>query len=209
MPSNGVMSELTDAQRSKLRDFYLRASVEIKRWSGKATGQSIPCPVQIGQNTLHCVVFGVLDRNLVLGFFVRGSVAREASPGQYARKMLMITPAGGILEDTSGFVPESDRMANEPDLTGLVNEELALKAIRQMNSRDEHLAWAKKRALEFVEMGDLITAHGALGSDLMKEKTTRGHPAVIRGMQALMDGGLADSRLMREYITAITFWKRL
>jgi hypothetical protein len=205
-----VMSELTDTQRSTLRDFYSRASAEIKQWSGKATGQSMPCPVQIGPNTLYCVVFGVLDRNLVLGFFVRGSVAREAPPtGQYARKMLMITSAGGILEDTSGFVPPSDRTANEPDLAGVVNEELALEAIRQMNARDKQLAWAKTRALEYVEMGDLITAHTALGSDLLKEETTRDHPGVTRGMQALMDGGLNDARLMRDYINDITFWKLL
>ena len=37
-----------------------------------------------------------------------------------------------------------------------------------MMTREEHLAWAKKRALEYVDAGDLEQAINSMGSDLMK-----------------------------------------
>jgi hypothetical protein len=35
-------------------------------------------------------------------------------------------------------------------------------------TRDEHLAWAKERTLEYVEAGELANAVASMGSDLRK-----------------------------------------
>lgn len=35
-------------------------------------------------------------------------------------------------------------------------------------TRDEHLAWAKKRALEYLDAGDVVNAITSMGSDLEK-----------------------------------------
>ena len=37
-------------------------------------------------------------------------------------------------------------------------------------TRDEHLAWAKKRALEYVDRCDLLGAVASMGSDLAKHE---------------------------------------
>jgi hypothetical protein len=39
-------------------------------------------------------------------------------------------------------------------------------------TRDEHLAWCKKRALEYVDAGDLTNAVASMGSDLKKHPDT-------------------------------------
>lgn len=41
-----------------------------------------------------------------------------------------------------------------------------------MMTRDEHLAWAKTRALEYVAMGDLPNALASMSSDLNKHPET-------------------------------------
>jgi hypothetical protein len=42
-----------------------------------------------------------------------------------------------------------------------------------MMDRDEHLAWCKKRALEYWRAGDLSNAVASMGSDLGKHDETR------------------------------------
>lgn len=39
---------------------------------------------------------------------------------------------------------------------------------RKIMTRDEHLAWAKKRAHEYVDIGELDNAIASMGSDLQK-----------------------------------------
>lgn len=41
-------------------------------------------------------------------------------------------------------------------------------------TRDEHLQWAKNRALEYVNSGDLLEAVTSMGSDLNKHPDFRG-----------------------------------
>ena len=41
-------------------------------------------------------------------------------------------------------------------------------------TRDEHLAWCKKRALEYLDRGDLQNAIASMGSDLDKHEDFRG-----------------------------------
>lgn len=42
-------------------------------------------------------------------------------------------------------------------------------------TRAEHLYWCKKRALEYVEMGDTQQAFTSMASDLNKHPDTLGH----------------------------------
>lgn len=42
-------------------------------------------------------------------------------------------------------------------------------------TREEHLAWAKQRALECVDRGDLANAVASMASDLNKHEAFQGH----------------------------------
>lgn len=69
-------------------------------------------------------------------------------------------------------------------------------------SRADHLAWAKQRALEYVDAGDTQNAFTSLISDLGK------HPETIDaarnvgqlGMMQLMGGMLNEPAAMRKFI---------
>jgi RNA polymerase-interacting CarD/CdnL/TRCF family regulator len=73
-------------------------------------------------------------------------------------------------------------------------------------NRAEHLAWAKQRALEYVDDGDLQSAYASLASDLTKHRDTRTDPVLQRrvqaGMERLVDGELRTPEEMRRYIEA-------
>lgn len=49
-------------------------------------------------------------------------------------------------------------------------------------TRDEHLAWCKKRALEYLDQGDVVNAIASMGSDLEK------HPELKPNLNLLMVG---------------------
>lgn len=40
-------------------------------------------------------------------------------------------------------------------------------------TRDEHLAWCKTRALEYLDRGELVDAVASMGSDLGKHSETK------------------------------------
>ena len=62
-------------------------------------------------------------------------------------------------------------------------------------TREEHLAWAKQRALEYVNAGDLINAVASMGSDMSKHESTAIHPALVGvGMLYAADGKSEDVR---------------
>lgn len=67
-------------------------------------------------------------------------------------------------------------------------------------SRTEHLAWCKKRALEYVDAGDLENAFASMASDMSKHKETKDHPALFMGMMFQMNGLLATEKQMRDFI---------
>ena len=48
-----------------------------------------------------------------------------------------------------------------------------------MDDRDEHLAWCKKRALEYWRAGDLVSAVTSMGSDMDKHTETKCHAALL------------------------------
>jgi len=67
-------------------------------------------------------------------------------------------------------------------------------------TRRQHMDWAKTRALEYVEKGDLQGAFQSMASDLQKHEETRGHAGIHLGMMLLMQGHLDNSLKMREFI---------
>lgn len=67
-------------------------------------------------------------------------------------------------------------------------------------NREEHLAWCKKRALEYVAVGDLSQAYASMASDLGKHPETEGHAAIQLGMMLMMGGQLNTPEEMRKFI---------
>jgi len=67
-------------------------------------------------------------------------------------------------------------------------------------SRQEHLDWCKKRALEYVDAGDLPQAFASMGSDLGKHDETSNHIGMELGMMLLMGGHLSTPEKMRKFI---------
>lgn len=63
-------------------------------------------------------------------------------------------------------------------------------------TRDEHVAWAKQRAREYVELGDLAGAVTSMISDMGKREDTK--PPAALGMIGLM--------AVREGRAAVTRW---
>ena len=66
--------------------------------------------------------------------------------------------------------------------------------------RQEHLEWCKKRALEFVDMGDLTQAFGSMLSDLRKHPETENHPAMKMGAAMMFENLLTTPEEMRDFI---------
>lgn len=69
-----------------------------------------------------------------------------------------------------------------------------------MMDRKEHLEWCKKRAIEYVDVGDLPNAWASMCSDLGKHEETRDHPAIKLGMMLYMSGNLSSPKQMKDFI---------
>ncbi len=67
-------------------------------------------------------------------------------------------------------------------------------------TREEHLAWCKQRALEYVDQGDLTNAYASMASDLTKHPETEKHAAIQLGMMLMMGGHLSTAPEMRKFI---------
>jgi len=68
-------------------------------------------------------------------------------------------------------------------------------------TREEHLAWCKQRALEYVERGDLTNAFMSMLSDLNKHDETANHSGMRLGAMLLTGGHLQTQQQMRNFIT--------
>jgi hypothetical protein len=65
-------------------------------------------------------------------------------------------------------------------------------------ARDEHLAWCKKRALEYVDRGELVDAVASMGSDLRKHPELGANDFLLMlGMKHVMDH---DADAVRRWI---------
>lgn len=69
-------------------------------------------------------------------------------------------------------------------------------------SRQDHLAWCKKRAIEYVDMGDTKQAFLSFLSDIRKHPETESISSTISmlGLPLLMMGSLDSPEKMREHI---------
>lgn len=61
----------------------------------------------------------------------------------------------------------------------------------RITTRAEHLAWCKKRALEYLP-DDPTGAFTSMASDLNKHEETRGHIGIELGLMMLMTNNLGD-----------------
>jgi hypothetical protein len=66
--------------------------------------------------------------------------------------------------------------------------------------RAEHLAWCKKRALEYCDMNDWEQAWASMASDLGKHPETQNHVAIELGMGMIMAGYISNTQEMRKFI---------
>ena len=77
---------------------------------------------------------------------------------------------------------------------------LSLKVKGDEMTREEHLAWCKERALEYVDRNDLDNALVSMLSDLGKHEETENHIAIQLGVMMQMGGQLGTSEQMRKFI---------
>ena len=66
-------------------------------------------------------------------------------------------------------------------------------------TRDEHLAWAKQRALDLVDR-EPINAMASLVSDLKKHSDLARHPGIEIGAMLMLGGHLSSSHKVRKFI---------
>jgi len=67
-------------------------------------------------------------------------------------------------------------------------------------TRSEHLAWAKQRALEYVDQGNVSDAFTSMVSDLGKHDELQNHMGLEMMTMLFLSGGLNDPHAMRHYI---------
>lgn len=67
-------------------------------------------------------------------------------------------------------------------------------------TRDEHLAWAKERAIEYANRGEVAAAVGSLTSDLRKHPETAGHSGLELMSMLAVTGKFTRPGDLREFI---------
>jgi len=69
-----------------------------------------------------------------------------------------------------------------------------------MLSRDEHLEWSKRRAMDYANRGDLFHALTSIEFDLRKHPETANHSGIDFGLRLYINGGLRTIEEMRHFI---------
>lgn len=67
-------------------------------------------------------------------------------------------------------------------------------------TRDEHLAWAKERAIEYANRGEVGNAVASLASDLRKHPGTAGHSGLELMSMLAVTGNFKGPGDLREFI---------
>ncbi len=67
-------------------------------------------------------------------------------------------------------------------------------------TRDEHMIWCKKRALEYVEIGDYHNAVTSMLSDLRKHSETADHIGIQLGLSLMMMGEFNSQEKVKKFI---------
>ena len=69
-----------------------------------------------------------------------------------------------------------------------------------MLSRDEHLEWSKRRAMDYANRGDLFHALTSIEFDLRTHPETANHSGIDFGLRLYINGGLRTIEEMRHFI---------
>lgn len=67
-------------------------------------------------------------------------------------------------------------------------------------TRAEHLAWCRRRALAFLDAGDLTNAVASMQSDLSKHPLTQGHIGIAAGTFLLIQIMPDTAAYVRQWI---------
>lgn len=70
-------------------------------------------------------------------------------------------------------------------------------------TRQEHLDWCKRRALENIEAGELTNTLASMFSDLSKHQETENHPAIQLGVMMMLAGMLEESAQVKKFIEGL------
>lgn len=73
-----------------------------------------------------------------------------------------------------------------------------------LETRQQHIDWVKKRALELARAGHVIKAMDSITSDLQKHPETKGHLAPELALQLYLAGKLSTSEEMVKFIEGIS-----
>lgn len=77
---------------------------------------------------------------------------------------------------------------------------MPLSRFQRFMNRQEHLDWAKERALEYADEGDLRGAFASFQSDMIKHDETRNHIALKVMSVQFFSGHLNSPQSMRHFI---------
>jgi hypothetical protein len=70
-----------------------------------------------------------------------------------------------------------------------------------MITQDEHIEWCKKRALEYLDAGDVTQAFTSMLSDIRKHPDCKNHPGLEIGVLFMMlPGWIQDREEIRRWI---------
>ncbi len=72
-----------------------------------------------------------------------------------------------------------------------------------MESRSEHLKWAKERALQYVKNGNIADALSSILSDLGKHEKLSDHPAIMLQGSLSLSGHLDTKEEVETFINGI------
>ncbi len=67
-------------------------------------------------------------------------------------------------------------------------------------TREEHMEFCKKRAIECVNDNDLDGAFASMVHDLKEHKDTEAHSSIQLGMMLMLSGHLSTQEEMRKFI---------
>jgi len=67
-------------------------------------------------------------------------------------------------------------------------------------NREEHLRWAKARAYEYCDAGNVNDAFASFVSDLGKHPKLAEHPEIGQGMMMMVMNQLSTPQAMRKWI---------
>lgn len=73
----------------------------------------------------------------------------------------------------------------------------------QNPTREEHVNWAKTRANEYIQIGQLTNALDSVASDLTKHSETKEHPAIELSMKLRFIGALSTCEQVQRFIDGI------